>query len=521
MKKLIDKYPLLIIVAIAIVLRIPLINGSFWMDEAAQALEVIRPFNQQLDIIADFQPPLLHFILHFAQYFSYSEWYLRTIGALIPGIVTIIYTYKIAQKLFSNKVALISGLLLATSSFHIFFSQELRPYSLPTALALISMHYFIKITQNKSRIENNFFLNKFNFWHKESNDNFVFLTIFNALGLYASYLYPFFMIAEIAYTLYSCKLKKLKKLLTSFGISILTFVPFLPIFLKQLKAGGNVRNSLPGWDQVVSIPQLKALPLVFGKLVFGLLPLNLTPIIILFSILIGLSGLLVIYQLISNLNKFKNEKTILMMFWLLIPLFSAWLISFIVPVVRPKRLLFLLPSFYILVSYFSLNIKIKKPYFKNVNIIFLSSLFLLNIYGTTSYYIDSKLQREDWRSLHTQLHQVFIPAETLLVYSFPNEFSPMQWYELQNEFAGKETFPTYSTKVLYIEDIPDLSNSIKIAANYKTIIVFDYLRDLTDPNKKIEQQLTQLGFKEVGVLDYPNIGFVRIFSIPLNVIGLK
>jgi uncharacterized membrane protein len=538
MKKLIDKYPLWIIVILATLLRLPLLNGSFWMDEAAQALEVIRPLNQQLDIIADFQPPLLHYILHFSQHFSHSEWYLRTIGALIPGIITIVYSYKIALKMFSKNVAFVSGLLLATSSFHIFFSQELRPYSLPTALALVSMYYFIKIIHEQSKLESSIFykLGISNFFDlfktKFDNvfsDNLTFLTIFNSLGLYASYLYPFFMLAQIVYTLYIFKLKKLNKLLISFCISILSFIPFLPIFLKQLNEGGNVRNSLPGWDQVVSIPQLKALPLVFGKLIFGLLPLDANPIIAIFTFFIGFFGFIVGYKFLQNTSvtklikskQIENKNLVLLLIWIFIPLITAWIISFIVPVVRPKRLLFLLPALYILISHLSINLKIKKPFFKNISTLFLASLFLLNIYGTASYYINPNLQRENWKSLHTTLHQNFNPKQTLLIYSFPNEFSPMRWYELQHELKGNQTFPIYTTKVLYIEDAPDISNSIKIAANYKNVLVFDYLRDLTDPNKKIEQQLSQLGFKEVGVLDYPNIGFVRIFSTSINLIGLK
>ena len=44
----------------ALLLRLILINSSFWLDEAAQALESIRPLSQQLQIQNDFQPPLYH-----------------------------------------------------------------------------------------------------------------------------------------------------------------------------------------------------------------------------------------------------------------------------------------------------------------------------------------------------------------------------------------------------------------------------------------------------------------------------
>lgn len=491
MKKLILKYPLACILVLTIILRLPLLNGSFWLDEAAQALEIIRPFNQQLDIISDFQPPLLHLILHFAQYFSRSEWFLRTIGAVIPGIITIIFTYKIAVKLFSKQVAFLSTLLLATSSFHIFYSQELRPYSLPTALAVLSMYYLTESLEQKN-----------------SKDSIVFLTIFNTLGLYASYLYPFFLLAQIAYTFLALKIKKTKKLFISFGVTIATFFPFLPIFLQQLAEGGVVRKQLPGWEQVVSVIQLKAIPLVFGKLLFGVLPLDASVLVIVLAVALTAALLLIAPHILKNLKKYNFK---LLFFWIIVPLITAWLISFVVPVIQPKRLLFLLPGIYILIAHIAdilMNSKSRK-----VAIFFVSTFLTINLLGTTAYYATPNLQRENWRELVTRMHREFVPSETLLVYSFPEEFAPMRWYV--------HSFPTFSTKTLYIENVPNLTNDLKVAASYKTILVFDYLRDLTDPNNKIESVLLELGFRQVGVLDYPNIGFVRVFMQPLNVIGMK
>lgn len=130
--------PLVSILSLAFLLRLPLLNGSFWLDEAAQALESSRPLSQQLELVPDFQPPLLHLIVHFALYFDQSQWWLRLIGALIPGLVTIGITYFIALRLTSARTALMVGFLLATSSLHIFYSQELRPYSLPAMWAVLS-----------------------------------------------------------------------------------------------------------------------------------------------------------------------------------------------------------------------------------------------------------------------------------------------------------------------------------------------------------------------------------------------
>jgi mannosyltransferase len=477
MKKLIIKYPLLILILLAILLRLPLINGSFWMDEAAQALEVIRPLNQQLDIVADFQPPLLHLILHFAQYFSHSEWFLRTIGALIPGIITLIFTFKLAKTINNKKVAILSTALLTTSSFHIYFSQELRPYSLPTMLAMMSMFYLLSYLKNNKR------------------RNLILLTIINGLGLYASYLFPFFILAQFSYVLATLKFNQTKILLTSFLISILSFLPILPLFLQQLEAGGLVRQQLPGWDIVVSVNQLKAVPFVFAKLIFGVLLLDLNLTIVFLTTLLGMSLVGLIYYTIKNHKKASFK---FYLCWLIVPLLLAWIISFIVPVIQPKRLLFLLPGIYIflatltaqpLTKFFQNGLQKLSVYEKSA-VAFITALFLTNLIGIVSYYTNPILQREDWRSLSIQLRQEFPVQETLLVYSFPDEFAPMRWYGLNQP----EQFTTFSTGVLYLEDLPDLANRLKIASNYKTIVVFDYLRDLTDPNNKIIKYLHELGF---------------------------
>jgi hypothetical protein len=44
------------------------------------------------------------------------------------------------------------------------------------------------------------------------------------------------------------------------------------------------------------------------------------------------------------------------------------------------------------------------------------------------------------------------------------------------------------------------------------VLVFDYLRDLTDPDDRLITAVESFGFSGRGVIDYPNIGFVRIYS---------
>ena len=58
----------------------------------------------------------------------------------------------------------------------------------------------------------------------------------------------------------------------------------------------------------------------------------------------------------------------------------------------------------------------------------------------------------------------------------------------------------------------DLNGQLKSITDYQYVLIFDYLRDLTDPSHRLEETVESLGFTGRGVLDYPGIGFVRIYS---------
>lgn len=480
---------LILILISAFLLRLPLIDGSFWMDEAAQALEIVRPLSEQLNIKEDFQPPLLHLILHFAAYFSTNEIYLRVIGALLPAMIAIVFNYKLFLKLAGQKISLITTALLATSSFHIFYSQELRPYALPLMFASISWFYLSE-------------------YQKNSDKNYLIkVAVANSLGLFSSYLYPFLIIGQIFYVFVAQK-KTIN--ITFYFLSLIfnavTFIPWLPKFLEQLAQGGVVRETLPRWEEVVSIPQLKSIPLVFLKFTFGVVDIEAN-----FYYLLAISSIFIFVSLAFYLEYFdKKNKTqkrsnkqnvILVAAWIFVPLITAFLVSFFVPVVQPKRVLFSIPAFFFLLS---LCYQIISEKSQKLAMTFLLILFAINISGTYQYYTNPKLQRENWLDLRNQIRSEFNSKDTAIIYSFDNTFAPLVWYDISE-------FKNISTKYLYIKNVPDLANTLKPALEYKNVLVFDYLRDLTDPDREIDIYLKNNGYEEVRAITYPNIGPVRVF----------
>lgn len=491
MKPALFKKGALIIVLLGVITRLPLLSGSLWLDEAAQAIESARPLHQQFDIIADFQPPLLHLILHFAQRISHHEGWMRLWGAFIPGILTLIATLYVSRKVFSEKIALFSTFLLSISSFHVYFSQELRPYSLPALWAALSWWLLVTIvetTQKNIKIK-----------------LFVLYGITTWLGLFSSYLYPFLLLGQMIYVLFSRR-EYIKRYLLTVIVTSAAYLPWIPTFLKQLAAGRQVQVDLPGWSEVVSIPQLSSIPLTVGKFTYGLLYIDPTPFFIGTGMLLGVTvGVLSFGYLKKNKQKLFTKKTWLLIAWFVVPLFSAWLISFIVPVVRPKRMLLIQPAFFIAIAYMlDWGMKQKKSLYKTASYLLGITFVGISLISLGAYYSTPKLQRENWRSLHTEIVTKY-PKNSVVVFSFTNPFAPWEWYD-----SG--SYPTFSTGALTIGAAPNLLDRSKVLTQYDYILVFDHLRTLTDPDDVLLDIVRDFGYSQVELIDYPNIGYVRIFA---------
>ncbi|MFZ1721203.1 MAG: glycosyltransferase family 39 protein [Microgenomates group bacterium] len=504
-----------LIMLLALFMRLPYLQESFWLDEAAQAIESSRPLSEQLNISYDFQPPLLHILTQLALYFGSSEWWLRMVGALIPGLLTIYFTIKIGTKIASSQAGLIAGLFLATNPFHIFYSQELRPYALAGMFGTVSWWFLLQWLDSEKK--------------EESNSNQIVYIVLSLLGLYSTYLYPFLLLSQCMWVFFTARQK-----IIHFGMSLTTilvgFLPIIPLFFSQLSVGTALRSQLPGWENVVSLSQLSSIPLTLGKFLFGLIDLELSVPFIL-PVLLLLSGLtfLLITQF-SSTSKLKNKSTMLLLFWILIPLLTSWLVSFWVPVIQPKRLLFLLPAWLLLAAQVAYPVykryqgvlvptsPFKEETVKQTN--FIAAWFVIAVIigtqltGLFNHFTNPSVRRENWREAYQTITATY-PAETSVVlFSFTEPFAPWTWYDTLQ-------YPAISTGTYNIEHISDLDSRIKEVTEYEHVLVFDYLMDLTDPNRRIEKTLNSLGYKERTTLDFDQIGFIRVYTRDSAVLGSR
>jgi len=499
---------MMVLLTLGFLMRVPQLNGSFWLDEAAQVLESSRPFSHQLQIRDDFQPPLIHLLVFTLLQYSKSEVWLRLGAALVPGLITLWATIEIGRRYFSPRVGWLSGLLLATSSFHIFYSQELRPYSLPAMFAVLGWWAVLELTQRKSETSAAGLVTRqlgvFGVW--------------SILGLYSSYLYPFALVGQLVFLFFQFRKdpQLLKRVLLTTTLVCLAFAPWIPSFIDQLQAGQQLRNEFTGWENVVSFDQFRSLSLTSGKFVFGVLDLAVQPIFILVLLEVAATGAYLMWALQNNPVIRKGLG--LTICWLIIPVLGAWVISFVVPVLQPKRVLFALPAFYLAISLLVTQALQQKTKFVQAAALLLAgSILSINLFSSFSYYTQTKYQRENWREVQAYIEEKYDPNNSIVLFAFPDQFASWQWY-------NNGRFPTAATGVFVVSEDPLATDRqiIKQLTDYQFILVFDYLRDLTDPQHQIEADLERYGFQQVGVIPgNAPLGMIRVFARAGQIIGFS
>ncbi len=125
-------------------LRFYLLAGqSLWNDEGTSVALVQRSLGEiTRAAAADIHPPLYYYLLHYwVRLFGISEAGARSLSALL-GVALLALAYLWGRRLFGARTGLLAALLLAVSSYQIYYAQEARMYMLLTVLGAASSLFF-------------------------------------------------------------------------------------------------------------------------------------------------------------------------------------------------------------------------------------------------------------------------------------------------------------------------------------------------------------------------------------------
>lgn len=211
---------LLGILLLAFALRLyRLADSNVWWDEGWSIWLARRSLGEiALITAADEHPPLHYFLLHFWDRWVGQEAYLVRFSSLALALLTVALLYRLGRAVTDGKVGLLAALLLAISRFHIWWSQEIKMYSLAALLSLLSLYLFLRLRRGAG-------------WALWAS-----FVLVNALALYTHYLTLLILLAEnLTFLLLSLRKDNFKALFwpwfSAQGATFALFAPWLYLAL--------------------------------------------------------------------------------------------------------------------------------------------------------------------------------------------------------------------------------------------------------------------------------------------------
>lgn len=462
----INKMFLIFLTLLGLLLRFLYSNQSFWLDEGASLMFAKMSLPQMFEAIkADFHPPLFYIALKlWLPIAGNSEWLIR-LPFVIIGALTIPATFFLAQLIFGKKslVPPVAALLLAINPLHIYYSQELRMYSLATLLVVLS-------------------------WQALLKKRYIWLIVLNSLSLFTFYGVILNFISQIFYLTISKQWNK--KYLYAFLTSAVVFLPWMPTFLIQLDNGSYLKNVLPGWQTLSGSLTMKSLLLIPIKFIMG--RISLQPQKLYFVVGAIMTGIFSVMIFLSG--KRKDTMPVLSAFF--VPLFVGAMISLKTPMLGFWRFIYLLPFLVILVAR-----GIENFHHKKIGQAIFVFICLSTIFFNYFFWKNNEFHREDWRSFS----QVLVSKKSVLVFDFPAAFAPLNHYAPDSYFVPALDH-SYKIK-------NDLEDRIKDGLlSHESILVMDYLADLTDSKREALKIVQGMQLKQVAIYNFNNLGHVYEFQ---------
>lgn len=129
---------IIFVFAVALALRLYHLGfHDFWYDEIGTINYVKHPWY-------NWNAPLYYILLHFwTKLFGISEFSLRLPSAIF-SFLTVVTTFILGKNLFGKKAGILASVLIGLSSFHLWYAQEARDYSMVLFLVRCPPVYSIR-----------------------------------------------------------------------------------------------------------------------------------------------------------------------------------------------------------------------------------------------------------------------------------------------------------------------------------------------------------------------------------------
>ncbi|MFZ5424980.1 MAG: glycosyltransferase family 39 protein [Patescibacteria group bacterium] len=368
---------------------------SVW--QASHTIEYIR-FYMAKNVHLPLHNTLLHYWM---ETFGTSETAVRTL-ALIPGLLCLPAIYLLAKEVLDKERALIATTIAAVSPFWVWYSREIRMYTLLTFASIMSYYFFVKIIKT----------------HKPGY--YLGYILFNILGIYTHYYFGLVLLVQVIFFIAAWKTqinKETKKIYILWGLVIsalaliLAFIPWL----RMLATATNAGTYAPS----LTTPNSFNMFLSFFEFTFGYQPEEYA------AFIIGLWPLIILLGFIF-LTKRQDPFTYWIYFLLLgtvLPVVLTFGVSVLAkPVYLTRYLVSATPLYFILIAWYIDEIRGKLKYGV---LVLLFGLMLISLHNQRTSSYNPKV--EDYRAATQYINENASPRDLVLL-SPPYNIYPVQYY---------------------------------------------------------------------------------------------
>lgn len=401
--KKIDWLIALLIAFVSIVYITLIFNDSVWGDEAYTMLMLKKDYVGIVkSTAADVHPPLYYFIAKlFTIIFGYSVTGVK-IASVIPVILVMIFVQKKSKKIFENNSRLISILFILLIGFcprAFVMNVELRMYTWAMLFVTCSGVYVYELYKNTDS--------------KKSLALFILFSLCAAYTHYYAALTECFIYLFLIIGLLLKNNKNWKKCLILITATILGYLPWIPVFIKQFT---SVKNGW--WLEEVTVDTV----LGYIKYLFESEFTN-AFLILIVGILIGL---------LYGLKMQRKNTDLWFAFLSVISFIMTVLIGVLASeIIRPMFLnRYMYPAVGLL--FLGISIAISKSDYKDLMASFLIGLIILNL--PFSYFTAYK---NEYRT-GTEKFKEFVKNNISVNDTITSDISHLSWTVLEYYFPGNK-----------------------------------------------------------------------------------
>lgn len=380
--KLIFLFPIFLLVANIASKIIYLTSQSIQLDEPFSIYHAQFEVPVIIDQLKNYNnPPLFEIILHFwMNLFGISPLSVRTLPMVFASLCPIALFY-FSKQYFSVRVAVCSSLLLSCSSLLMFYAQDCRVYSLFLLLTILSMNYFLKTLK-----------------HTTSKFSIAFFIIASVMLVYAHYFGIYVLFLQMIF-LFSRHKNRLLEFMLYYLVIFIFYLPHMYILFTRMTDSVDKGTWLQPPEGLESLYNM-------------LWSFSNAPLVTVICLAFLLSALINGYLKKKHLK--ASDTFSLILYWFLFSFFGLFFISFWVPVYLSRYLIFVLPSYFVLLAFCADNL------FSQVKMKYFALIFLVFCFGAS---VNLKPDKKHDPAPALKLLSFLKDPETIVI-AFPKDFSP-------------------------------------------------------------------------------------------------